>query len=67
MGCMVNAVKTMGIPLETAVACATINPAKAIGEDARYGSIETGKKGNAVILDKNDLSVRAVIKNGEKI
>ncbi len=67
MGCMVNAVKTMDIPLETAVACATINPAKAIGEDARYGSIETGKKGNAVILDKNDLSVRAVIKNGEKI
>lgn len=34
MDCMKTAVKTMNIPLETAVACATINPAKSLGIDA---------------------------------
>ena len=37
MDCMKTAVKTMNIPLETAVACATINPAKSLGIDAEYG------------------------------
>ena len=31
MDCMRTVVKKMGIPLETAVACATINPAKSLG------------------------------------
>ena len=42
--CMVNAVKEMNLPLETVVACATINPAQALGIDDVYGSIEDGKK-----------------------
>ncbi len=41
--CMVNAVKEMEIPLEIAVACSTIHPAKAIGVDDLYGTIEEGK------------------------
>lgn len=63
MDCMKTAVKQMGIPLETAVACATMNPAKQIGEYENYGSITPGKKGNVVLLDE-ELNVRMVIKDG---
>lgn len=61
--CMRTAVREMGIPLESAIACATINPARAIGIDADYGSIEPGKIANLVLLDK-DLNVRDIIING---
>lgn len=66
MDCMRVAVKDMGIPLETAVACATMNPAKSLGEYDRYGSITAGKKGNVVLLDA-DLKLKAVIKDGKKL
>lgn len=59
--CMVTAV-SMGIPLEDAVAAATINPCRSIGIDAEYGSIEVGKKAHFLILNQSDLSIRAVIK-----
>ena len=62
--CMVNAVKEMEIPLETAVACSTIHPAKAIGVDDLYGSIEEGKYGDLVLLNE-DLELMAVVKRGE--
>ena len=64
MACMKTAVKTMDIPLETAIACATINPAKSLGIDAEYGSIRPGKKAHIVLLD-SELNVRQVIKDGE--
>ena len=67
MECLRYAVLGMGIPLETAVACATVNPAKSIREDAQYGSIGPGKKGHAVILTKGTLRTAAVIKDGRKI
>lgn len=60
MDCMKTAVREMGIPLETAVACATMNPAKALGVYDTYGSIAKGKKGNVVLLDK-ELNVRQVV------
>ena len=41
---MRTVVKKMDIPLETAVACATINPAKSLKIDDEYGSLEKGKK-----------------------
>jgi len=63
MDCMRIAVKQMGIPLETAVACASMNPAKALGVYDAYGSIAPGKKGNVVLLDQ-DLNLRMVIKDG---
>ena len=62
--CMVNAVKEMNIPLETAVACSTINPARAIKIDDSYGSIESGKKGHVLLLNREDLSLNRVIKDG---
>ena len=66
MDCMRTAVKKMGISLEDAVACATMNPAKALGEYDRYGSIASGKKWNLVLLDE-DLNVKMVIKDGKRI
>ena len=62
--CLVTAVKKAGIPLEDAVRCATINPAKVIGVQDRYGSIEPGKKGSVLLLEKETLNLRAVIKDG---
>lgn len=64
MDCMKVAVKEMHIPLETAVACATMNPAKAISEYDKYGSIRIGKHANLVLMDK-DLNVKMVLKDGE--
>ena len=68
MDCVRNVVKTMEIPLETAVACATIHPARAICAEDRYGSIEPGKKGNVVFLSADErLETRMVIKDGRVI
>ena len=66
MDCMRTVVKKMDIPLETAVACATINPAKSLGISDQYGSIEAGKKAHIVLLDSG-LELQAVIKDGKRI
>lgn len=66
MDCVRTVVKEMGLPLETAVACATMNPAKSLGVYDEYGSITEGKKANIVLLDK-DLELQAVIKDGMKL
>ena len=66
MDCMRTAVKKMGIPFETAVACATMNPAKSLGEYENYGSITEGKKANVVLLD-DELNLKMVIKDGEML
>ena len=58
--CMVNAVK-MGIPLESAVRAATLNPCRSIGVSHRFGSICAGKAAHFLVVDKNELSVRKVI------
>ena len=63
MDCVRTAVKEMGLPLETAVACATKNPAKSLGIYDQYGSITPGKKANLVLLDES-LEIRAVVKDG---
>lgn len=66
MDCMRTVVKKMDLPLETAVACATINPARSLGVEEQYGSLEAGKKAHVVLLDR-DLELKAVIKDGVKI
>lgn len=60
MQCVRQAV-SMGIPLETAVTCATINPARSIGIDRQVGSLEIGKYADCVLLDKNTLEIRQVL------
>ena len=66
MECMKRAVLQMGIPLETAVACAAGNPARCLGLYDEYGSITPGKRGNVVLLDQ-ELNVKAVIKDGVRL
>ena len=66
MNCIRTAVKEMGIPLESAVKCATINPSKAIGIEKDYGSLSVGKKANVVLLDQ-DLNIVQIIKDGKKL
>lgn len=62
--CMRTVVKDMNIPLETAVGCATINPAKSLGVYDKYGSISVGKKANVVLLG-SELELKMVVKDGE--
>lgn len=64
MDCMRTAVLKMGIPLESAVKCAAVNPAKSVGIYDQYGSIAPKKKANVVLLGKEDLSLRQVILEG---
>ena len=66
MDCMRTAV-AMGIPLETAVRCATYNPAKSIGIEALYGRIAVRAYGDCVLLSRTDLSVQNVILGGELV
>ncbi|MDD6305644.1 MAG: N-acetylglucosamine-6-phosphate deacetylase [Clostridiales bacterium] len=66
MECMKTAV-SMGIPLETAVRCATYNPAKSIGVDDVCGRIAEGMYGDCVILSKEDLSIEEVLLGGEVV
>ncbi len=63
MDCLRTAVRDMDIPLAEAVACATINPARSLGVDDRYGSIRPGKQADLVLLDE-ELRLKAVVKGG---
>ena len=66
MACMKKTVKEMGIPLESAVKCATMNPTKAIGIFDKYGSLAPGKQADIVVLNKN-LEIQYILKSGEVI
>ena len=48
--CMVAAI-SMGIPKESAVRAASFNPAKSIGLEKEYGTLEAGKKADILITD----------------
>ncbi|MCL2865955.1 MAG: N-acetylglucosamine-6-phosphate deacetylase [Lachnospiraceae bacterium] len=63
MDCFRKAV-AFGIPLESVVKAATINPAKSVGLEREIGSIEVGKRADILILD-DQLNLRAVIANGK--
>ena len=64
--CMKTAVKEMGIPLETCIACATINPAKSLGVEKTYGVIAPGRKADLILMD-DQLEIQSVIKDGKII
>lgn len=64
LDCMRTAVLKMGIPLESAVKCAAVNPAKSVGIYDRCGSISTGKTADVVLLDKGNLALKRVILRG---
>jgi len=60
--CMRQAVE-FGIPLESALKAATINPAKSVGIDTQVGSLAVGKRADILVLDKS-LQLRNVINGG---
>lgn len=64
--CLRYAVKTAGIPLESAVKCATENPARALGMGGKVGTICEGASADILILNE-DLTLNSVILRGEKI
>jgi len=57
--CMRTAV-SFGIPLEEAVAAATINPAKSIGIDDTVGTIAVGKRADVLLADQELRLVRVI-------
>ena len=61
--CLRIAVKEMGIPLASAVKCAAVNPAKAIGIYEEHGSLAAGKFADLLILDR-DLALKKVFLHG---
>ncbi|MCI8925459.1 MAG: N-acetylglucosamine-6-phosphate deacetylase [Lachnospiraceae bacterium] len=65
MDCMRTAVLKMGIPLESAVKCAAVNPAKSVGIYDKHGSISVGKKADVVLLSQEGLEVRNIIMDGK--
>lgn len=65
MACMKTAV-SFGIPLADAVRSAAVNPAQAVGVFDRVGSLEPGKRANAVVLDR-ELDVKAVFFKGRQV
>ena len=55
----------MGIPPESAIKAATINPAKSIGIDNIVGSIEPGKRADILCLDP--AGMKRVIFGGQEL
>nr|WP_319488559.1 N-acetylglucosamine-6-phosphate deacetylase [uncultured Caproiciproducens sp.] len=64
MGVMRTAVSKCGFPLEAAVQCATLTPARSLGIDDLYGSLAPGHYADIVLLDAK-LNVRVVIFRGK--
>ncbi|MBQ9140235.1 MAG: N-acetylglucosamine-6-phosphate deacetylase [Lachnospiraceae bacterium] len=61
--CLRYVVTEVGIPLEEAVACVTMNPARSLGIFKECGSLVVGKRADMVLLDRK-LEKVAVIKGG---
>lgn len=57
--CMRTAV-SFGIPMEEAIAAATMNPAKSIGIYQKAGSLTPGKRADVILTDKNLNLVRVI-------
>jgi N-acetylglucosamine-6-phosphate deacetylase len=55
-----------GVPLPEVVRMATLTPARILGVDAMYGSLEVGKAADLVVLDP-ELNVRQVYVGGKKV
>lgn len=56
-----NLYKNSSLSLCEAVACASLNPAKMLGEDKEIGSIEVGKKADIIIADDKFNIVTTII------
>ena len=61
-----NMVKSVRLPLRTAIKMATINPAVAINVDKNKGSLEPGKDADIMIID-DDVNVYVTIVKGKVV
>ena len=59
-----NLYDNSGLEIYEAVACASLNPAKALGEDGEIGSLEEGKRADIIIADEK-FAVSMTILGGE--
>ena len=66
-GCMVTAVREMGIPLASAVRCAAENPARVLGVLHDRGLVAPGMRADLLLADPEDLSLRQVLKDGAPV
>ena len=57
----------MNIPLEDVIDSCTIVPARCIGIDDRYGSLEEGKIADILLIDRKTLKISKIIKSGREI
>ena len=64
--CLRFAVLKARIPLSEALMASTLTPARAIGVDDRYGSIECGKVANVVLVD-DELNIHGIYLRGEEL
>ncbi|MCH5250572.1 MAG: N-acetylglucosamine-6-phosphate deacetylase [Lachnospiraceae bacterium] len=65
MDCLRIAVLEMGIPLETAVKCAAVNPVRCVGIYDRCGGIAPRKVADLVLLEKETLEIVSIVLNGK--
>ncbi len=61
-----NLMQFADVPLEEAIACATLHPAEMVGISRLVGSIEAGKQADLLIVDEN-LERRMVFAKGERV
>lgn len=57
-----NLYENTDIGIEKAFAAASLNPAKAVREDSRKGSLEVGKDADIIIVDNNFDIIKTIIK-----
>ncbi len=61
-----NLMQFASIPLEDAIACATINPARMVGIDGQVGSIAVGKRADLLLVNAQNEICR-IWRRGEEI
>ncbi len=61
-----NLMQFASVPLEDAIACATLNPARMVGIDKTVGSITPDRRADLLLVDEN-LCIREVFAAGERI
>lgn len=64
--CVFKLLPYVALALETAVMCATENPAKEIGIYDKVGSISVGKQADFVLIDE-ELNIKRVYIDGKEI
>ena len=55
-----------GVPVETALKAATINPAKAVGLFEELGSVTAGKRADVLVMEKATLQPEAIFIGGKR-